>query len=97
MSDIYHLHVMPQFIVSDYDRIFTSTLWREFLDCQVHDFSSAPHTTHKRMVKPRGSTVLRDTLTHLCSSISFQVVHVVVYGRVLVQLLFSLFFGSLTI
>jgi hypothetical protein len=56
MDEVYRLHGMPQIMVSDRDRIFTSQTWKELFRLSGTELrmSSAHHP--KLMVKPRGLT-----------------------------------------
>lgn len=57
MTHVHRHHGLPEVIISDRDRIFTSALWQDLFklsDTALH--MSSAYSTRKRMGKPNVST-----------------------------------------
>jgi len=56
LSNIYKLHGLPQTIISDRDRIFTSTVWQELFKLTDTQLAMSFHIILKRMAKLKSLT-----------------------------------------
>jgi hypothetical protein len=97
MAEIYRLHGMPQSIVSDRERIFTSTLWKELFGLSGAQLLMS--SSYHPQTDGQTERVNQCLETFLCSFVqaSPSKWSLAVCGRILVQLLFPFFLGTFTI